>query len=184
LIQRLNSASNIEGQPINGPLAELINGLAGTRRSRATARRRPAITKRTGGSRTLFLAELEITGDTAAAARIAGCSMDEVRAWRAADPMFDRDYALALTSHLRALKRMVGEIGQRHESPQVRQAAQHLLGTEPRYIGVDGRLDARAWRDALASFAHSLGIDLSWWEPASEDDAEQESEPSAGSSAA
>ena len=171
-----------EGGPISGPLAELLNS---RRQPKAPARRRPTSGEQParpiGGSRTHFLAELEITGDNAAAARASGCSLGEVRAWRAADPMFERDYALALAAHLRALKRMVSEMGQLHESPQVRQAAQHLLSTEARYVGTDGRLDARAWRDALASFAHSLGIDLSWWEPA---DAAAAPERESGTSAA
>ncbi|HVA26075.1 MAG TPA: hypothetical protein VMW62_17005 [Chloroflexota bacterium] len=173
-----------ESQPVNGPLADLLNGLTG-KKPRARNRSRADLTERryVGGSRTHFLAELEVTGAPATAARIAQCSLADVRAWRAVDPMFDRDYALALISHLKALTRMVREMSELHESPQVRQGAQHLLGTEGRYLGDDGRLDARAWRDALASFAHSLGVDLAWWEPAGEEAAPEPGLDS-GSSAA
>jgi hypothetical protein len=181
----VNPLSGGEGRSINGPLAELVNGLANNK-SKQTSRRRPNPHDRRfpGGSKTHFLAELEVSGDPTVAARTAQCTLAEVRSWRAADQMFERDYVLALIGHLKALKRMVHEMSQRHESPQVRLAAQHLLATEPRYVGSDGRLDARAWRDALASFAHSLGVDLAWWEPAGEEEAGQQSAPESDSSAA
>ncbi|HLG71504.1 MAG TPA: hypothetical protein VK009_13840 [Chloroflexota bacterium] len=153
---------------IKGPLAELLQA-AREKRERAASERAQRIPARTRAprttSRTYFLSELEICGDARTAARTSGCSMDEIRAWRRSDPMFERDYVLALASHLKALKRMVQEIAELHQSAQVRQAAQQLLATESRHIGPDGRLDARSWRDSLASFAHSLGMDLAWWEP-------------------
>ena len=169
-------------RPIEGPLAQLLKAV--TRKSGPRPKPEPRKIKPSGASRTHFLAELEIIGDCAAACQTAGCSLAEVRAWRQSDPMFERDYRLALVGHLKALRRMVQEIADRHESPQVRQAAQQLLSSESSHAGSDGRLDARSWRDALASFAHSLGIDLAWWEPAGEDEPSPPPRPQSDSSAA
>ncbi|HLG74247.1 MAG TPA: hypothetical protein VK009_27820 [Chloroflexota bacterium] len=112
-----------------------------------------------------FLAELEACGDLGHAADKAGCSLEQVRAWRRTDPKFERDYVLALASHLRLLKRRVQDIAENHHSAEVQDAARELLATEHQHAGPDGRLNARAWRDSLAAFIGSLSVDTAGLEP-------------------
>jgi hypothetical protein len=147
-------------EPINGPLLEW---LMAARQARPARRRPRRVQPRQEGSRSLFLLELEINGQAPAAARAAGCTLDEVRAWRA-DPMFDRDYVLALAAHVRAVERLVQEVAKHHPAPAIRDAAGRLLARRIRYLGADGRLDARAWRDVLSAFAASLGVSVDDWD--------------------
>lgn len=111
-----------------------------------------------------FLAELEVTGDVAAACTTAGCSLLEVRQWRQ-DPMFERDFTLALIAHVENLKRLVAEIARSRSDPESARSAQRLLLAQSEYVDGDGRLNVRPWRDALLAFVSARGLDAGTWEP-------------------
>ena len=116
-----------------------------------------------GPSKRLFLVELECCGDMLAAAGKAGCTLADVRAWRA-DPKFDRDLFYAAAGYLRTLERMLAEAAA--ALPEDRAAdVRALLDAKSAFIGADGRLDAAAWRNALRDSAAQLRLDPSSWEP-------------------
>ncbi|MHB8620928.1 MAG: hypothetical protein ACYDAG_15365, partial [Chloroflexota bacterium] len=100
----------------------------------------------------LFLSEFELRGTMAEAALAAGCSLTEVRMWRTNDAKFARDFTLAAIGHLRMLRQLVLDIAGDGTPGPTAESARHLLASEPHYRDGEGRLDVRAWRDALAAF--------------------------------
>jgi len=115
-------------------------------------------------SKRLFLLELECLGAIPAAAQEAGCTVADVRAWRAADPKFDRDVVFAAAAYLRTLERMLAEAVATLPESRAREA-RALLDAKPAFRGPDGRLDAVAWRNALRQRAAELRLDPTRWEP-------------------
>ena len=167
-----------------GTLAQLLAEVAPKRtRTITPPRSAGGVTPGTGPTRSrrapklFFLSELELRGDVGAAARVAGCSPTAVREWRRNDPKFARDYLMAIAAHLKNLRDMINEVAVLHPSTEIRRQARDLLQSERHYIGEDGRLDGRAWRDALREFGRSIRLDLARWEPFSVAYAAQESEP-------
>lgn len=149
---------------VQGPLAQLLGSLQSRqpRQKRSESVRTSSETQpSTSGraSKLLFLTELEISGDPHEATRLAGCSFAEVCIWRR-DPMFARDYVLAIATHLKALKRMVQEIADSDTSTAIRQQAYRLLESEAQHVDTEGRIDARRWRDTLTSFTRALNLDV------------------------
>ena len=160
--------------PGTAPLLELLAQHEQSRRKRVTDRsaraRRLAhdetavATPRPHAHRRLFLAELEVAGSVEAACQVAGCTKADVRRWRAADPMFARDFVLAIVAHVRVLKQMIREVieGQGGAAGVM---AQRLLDSEPDYVDGEGRLDVYRWCAALRSLVNQLGLDFERWEP-------------------
>ena len=111
-----------------------------------------------------FLLEFELVGDIGAASEAAECTVYEVRHWRATDPMFERDFALAAQAHVRQLGRIVADGAGNAARPES-VGARHLLASQGEYVGMDGRLDVRRWRDVLLAFLLEIGIDPTDWEP-------------------
>jgi hypothetical protein len=144
-----------------GTLQELLQVEASARRRprpRAPMRTRASTAPGYGQSaRRLFLLEFECRGDLAVACQVSGCTPYDVRHWRTSDPMFDRDFILAVVGHVQMLKRTVHAIGTAAGHPHADRARQ-LLAKENHYVASDGRLDLRAWRDALKAFLESLPI--------------------------
>ncbi|MGH2365845.1 MAG: hypothetical protein ACRDHX_14490 [Chloroflexota bacterium] len=155
--------------PPAGPLLALLNEREAAREQRRTARPVPRDVHdrptRPDSLRNHFLIELEVTGSPTAAARSAGCTLDDVRAWRGADPKFARDFTLAIVAHLRALRLMVAKLAVCHPLEPARHEAVLLLGQEHRYVDSDGLLNVRSWCDALHAFTHGLGLELGSWDP-------------------
>jgi len=155
--------------PATGPLLALLNERKAAREQRRTARPLPREVHdrptRPDSLRNHFLIELEVTGNPTVAARSAGCTLHDVRAWRMADPKFARDFTLAIVAHLRALKLMVTKLAACHPLESARHEAVLLLSQEHRYVDSDGLLNVRAWCDALHAFTHSLGLELGSWDP-------------------
>lgn len=162
---------------IAGPLHEWLLSVQRPRRPRprripvrtAKAAARGCETYRPMPSKRLFLLELECLGAMPAAAQKSGCTLAEVRTWRAADPKFDRDVLFAAARYLRTLENMLAEAA---ATLSERRATDvwALLDAKPGFRGADGRLDAAAWRDALRRSAAELNLDLSSWEPRDPED--------------
>ncbi len=109
-------------------------------------------------SRRRFVLEFEATGDVRIACDAAECTIYDVRHWRATDPGFQRDFALAAQAYVRELRRrveFVADDSEHHDS----HAARQLLASQAEYVGADSRLDVRRWRDALLAFLQQVGID-------------------------
>jgi hypothetical protein len=156
-----------------GSIADLLRDLSAQSKrphqdpARRASRPRPPVQQTSRlAPKSLFLSELELSGRVSLAARRAGCTPSDVAAWRAEDPMFARDYVLAIAGHLRSLNRMIEEVAATHPSEHVRDQARRLLQSKSSYRAPDGRLDATAWRDALAEFGRAVRMELAQWEPA------------------
>jgi hypothetical protein len=167
---RTLASSNSAAPAGAGTLLELIiseRAKKEERKARRLARDRNGHTPSPSSSRQaakrLFLAEFEVCGDLRLASELADCTPADVRAWRQ-DPMFDRDFTLTAVSHMRALKRMVGEIAETVRGPHA-QEAERLLASESSYMDAEGRLDVYGWCRDLRRFAAKLGYDLASWEP-------------------
>ena len=137
----------------DGTLQELLQMKKATTlrpQRQAQTQARPSATASSQSARRLFLLEFESCGELGPACEASGCTLYDVRHWRSTDPMFARDFVLAAVSHVNKLKRTIeGMAG--GEGP-LAQRARELLAGEMRYIASDGRLDLRAWRDALKAF--------------------------------
>ena len=160
--------------PGTAPLLELLARHEQSRQKRVTnrsarARKRAredgtVIVARPHAPRRLFLAELEVAGSVEAACQAAGCTRADVRRWRATDPMFARDFVLAILAHVRVLKHMIREVIEGQGGPAAAMA-QRLLDSEPEYFDSEGRLDVHRWCAALRALVVQLGLDFERWEP-------------------
>lgn len=129
----------------------------------APRRPRPISSAPSAPSRRLFLLELECCGDAPTAAAKSGCTLSDVRSWRA-DPMFARDFVLAAAGYLRMLEQMLAEQAA-GPNPWRSAAARRVLASKASFAGADGRLDGIAWRNALRCCAVDLGLDVYDWQP-------------------
>ena len=160
--------------PGTAPLLELLAQHEQSRRKRVTDRSARArqrahdagaiVVTRPHAPRRLFLAELEVVGSVEAACQAAGCTKADVRRWRAADPMFARDFVLAIMAHVRVLKHMIREVVET-EGGAGAEAAERLLASEAEYFDGEGRLDVYRWCAALRALVLQLGLDFERWEP-------------------
>lgn len=160
--------------PGTAPLLELLAQHEQSRRQRmsdrsARARNRArqegaVVVTRPHAPRRLFLAELEVVGSVQAACEAASCTKADVRRWRAADPMFARDFVLAILAHIRVLKHMLRDVTE-GQGGAAAAMAQRLLDSEFEYLGGDGRLDVYRWCAALRALVLQLGLDFERWEP-------------------
>ncbi len=156
-----SSTYQIPSSAMPGPLLQWVMNQQSVREKKEIlAPERKALTSVSEQSRKRqFIIEFESLGDVAAVCDVVGCTLVDVRRWRTMDAMFERDFALAAMAHVRELKRMVGALTDNTD------AACQLLRREPEFVGPDGRLDVRAWRDALWEFLRRTGVDPLEWEP-------------------